>query len=187
MRAAGRRTSSSTSNSSVLERVRLRTGRFARTIDPGQGLFEVALGLALIDGLLTRASAVPALEIFTLTLFALPDDPVFTHVAPFEMASVLLITGGDPYAVDDYLERLEIDGARASRPAPSDAHVSPVESVDGRRVRVAEDVMFGRRDAAKPPVDCGLEAIARLDDIVSTPAEAAAVVRGDDEHVQSVL
>ena len=60
-------------------------------------------------------------------------------------------------------------------------------SVGGRRVRVAADVMFCRRGAAKPPVDRGLETIAYLDEIVRTPAESAAAVRGDDEHVQSVL
>ncbi|WP_245724166.1 DoxX family protein [Natronorubrum texcoconense] len=78
----------------------------------GAGLAEVALGLALIAGLFTRASAGTAIAIFTLTLFALPDDPVLAHVALFGMASVLLITGGGPYAADGHLERLGIDDER---------------------------------------------------------------------------
>ncbi|WP_440771615.1 DoxX family protein [Natronorubrum sp. DTA28] len=75
----------------------------------GAGLAEVALGLALIAGLFTRASAGTAIAVFTLTLFALPDDPVLAHVALFGMASVLLITGGGPYAVDGHLERVATD------------------------------------------------------------------------------
>ncbi|AEH35391.1 DoxX family membrane protein [Halopiger xanaduensis] len=72
----------------------------------GAGLAETALGLALILGLFTRATAVTAIGMFTLTLFALPDDPVLAHVGLFGMASVLLITGSGPYAVDEYLETL---------------------------------------------------------------------------------
>ncbi len=74
----------------------------------GAGLAEVGLGIALIVGLFTRASAATAISVFTLTLFALPDDPVLAHVGLFGMASVLLITGGGPLAVDRSLERLEI-------------------------------------------------------------------------------
>lgn len=75
------------------------------SVDPGlwvvgAGLAEVALGTALLLGLYTRASAVAALFVFTLTLFALPDDPVLAHLSLFGLASVLLITGSGPYAVD---------------------------------------------------------------------------------------
>ncbi|WP_243641380.1 DoxX family protein [Natrarchaeobius halalkaliphilus] len=73
----------------------------------GAGLAEVALGIALIVGLFTRATAAAAVAMFTLTLFALPDDPVLAHVALFGMASVLLITGGGPFALDNRLERFE--------------------------------------------------------------------------------
>ncbi|WP_243645207.1 DoxX family protein [Natrarchaeobius chitinivorans] len=75
----------------------------------GAGLAEICLGLALIAGFFTRASAATAIAMFTLTLFALPDDPVLAHVALFGMASVLLITGGGPYAIDGRLERLAPD------------------------------------------------------------------------------
>lgn len=78
----------------------------------GAGLAEVTLGIALIVGLFTRASAATAIAIFTLTLFALPDDPVLAHVALFGMASVLLITGSGPYAVDRRLERTGADDGR---------------------------------------------------------------------------
>lgn len=80
----------------------------------GAGLAEVALGLALVAGFFTRASAIAALAMFTLTLFALPDDPVLAHVTLFGMASVLLVTGGGPYAVDGRLERIETDDERVS-------------------------------------------------------------------------
>ncbi|WP_245835373.1 DoxX family protein [Natronolimnobius baerhuensis] len=79
----------------------------------GAGLAETALGIALILGFFTRASAATAITMFTLTLFALPDDPVLAHVALFGMASALLITGGGPYAIDGTLERLATDAERA--------------------------------------------------------------------------
>ncbi|TYT62459.1 DoxX family protein [Natrialba swarupiae] len=79
----------------------------------GAGLAETALGLALLFGVFTRASAATAIGMFTLTLFALPDDPVLAHVALFGMASAVLITGSGPYAVDSHLERLESNLERA--------------------------------------------------------------------------
>lgn len=69
----------------------------------GAGLAEITLGIALFLGVFTRASAATAIVVFTLTLFALPDDPVLAHVSLFGMASVLLITGGGPYALDNRL------------------------------------------------------------------------------------
>ncbi|WP_243637832.1 DoxX family membrane protein [Natrarchaeobius oligotrophus] len=78
----------------------------------GAGLAEVGLGLALLAGFFTRATAATAIAVFTLTLFALPDDPVLAHVGLFGMASVLLITGGGPYALDEHLERIETDADR---------------------------------------------------------------------------
>ncbi|WP_290816174.1 DoxX family membrane protein [Halovivax sp.] len=64
------------------------------------GLTEVALGLALLAGVLTRGVALAALIVFTMTLFALPDDPVLAHVGLYGLASVLLITGGGPGSLD---------------------------------------------------------------------------------------
>jgi uncharacterized membrane protein YphA (DoxX/SURF4 family) len=71
----------------------------------GAGLAEAALGTALVLGLFTRASAVVALFTFTLTLFGLPDDPVLAHVTLFGLASVVLVTGAGPYAVDGWIGR----------------------------------------------------------------------------------
>ncbi|WP_394740426.1 DoxX family protein [Natronococcus roseus] len=73
----------------------------------GAGLAEIALGIALILGLFTRATALSAIAMFTLTLFALPDDPVLAHVALFGMASVLLITGSGPLGVDGRLTEVD--------------------------------------------------------------------------------
>lgn len=69
----------------------------------GAGLAEAALGAALVLGLFSRASAVVALFTFTLTLFALPDDPVLAHVTLFGLASVVLVTGAGPYALDGWI------------------------------------------------------------------------------------
>jgi uncharacterized membrane protein YphA (DoxX/SURF4 family) len=59
----------------------------------GAGLAEVAVGLALILGVFTRASAAVAFALFTLTLFGLPDDPVVAHVTLFGLSSAILVTG----------------------------------------------------------------------------------------------
>lgn len=75
----------------------------------GAGLTEAALGIALILGLFTRASAATAITMFALTLFALPDDPVLAHVALFGMASVLLIGGSGPLALDNRLAAIGAD------------------------------------------------------------------------------
>jgi uncharacterized membrane protein YphA (DoxX/SURF4 family) len=70
----------------------------------GAGVTEATLGLALILGVFTRAGSAVAISMFSLTLFALPDDPVLAHVSLFGMASVLLITGGGWYSVDNWLQ-----------------------------------------------------------------------------------
>lgn len=69
----------------------------------GAGLSEFVLGLALITGFFTRASALTALFMFTLTLFALPNDPVLAHIGLFSLASTLLVTGAGPYALDNLI------------------------------------------------------------------------------------
>lgn len=100
-------------------------------VDPGlwvvgTGLAEAALGVVLVIGLFTRASATVALFMFTLTLFGLPDDPVLAHISLFGLASTLIITGSGPLAVDRLLavqaneeaDRVDADatGAAASDP-----------------------------------------------------------------------
>lgn len=71
----------------------------------GAGLAEMGVGLALIAGLLTRASAFTAFLLFTTTLFGLPDDPVLAHVTLFGMASALVTLGGGPLSLDGVLSR----------------------------------------------------------------------------------
>ncbi|GAB3684257.1 DoxX family protein [Salinarchaeum chitinilyticum] len=69
----------------------------------GAGVVEIALGLALVVGAFTRAGSLVALLMFTLTLFALPDDPVLAHVSLFGLASALIVTGPGPFALDKRL------------------------------------------------------------------------------------
>lgn len=66
----------------------------------GAGLAEVALGVALVAGLYTRATAGVAFVVLTLTLFTLPDDPVLAHVSLFALSSTLVVTGGGPLSLD---------------------------------------------------------------------------------------
>lgn len=68
----------------------------------GAGAAEVALGTLLILGLFTRGAAAIAFVLFTTTLFGIPDDPVLAHISLFGLASVLLITGSGPFALDSF-------------------------------------------------------------------------------------
>ena len=75
-------------------------------VDPGlwvvgAGTTELALGVALIVGLFTRGVAAITFGTFTLTLFALPGDPVLAHVSLFGLATALLITGSGRIAFDN--------------------------------------------------------------------------------------
>jgi uncharacterized membrane protein YphA (DoxX/SURF4 family) len=66
----------------------------------GAFLVETALGLAIIFGVLTRASAVVGFAVLTLAMFALPDDPVIAHVGLFGLASVLVVLGAGRWSLD---------------------------------------------------------------------------------------
>lgn len=79
-------------------------------VDPGMwvlgaGVMEIVVGLALVVGLLTRASAATAFVLFTLTLFGLPDDPVLAHITLFGMASAIFTLGAGPFSLDERLAR----------------------------------------------------------------------------------
>lgn len=92
-------------------------------VDPGMwvlgaGLMEIVVGLTLVVGLLTRASAATAFVLFTLTLFGLPDDPVLAHVTLFGMASAIFTLGAGPFSLDEYLSRTPVTEATM---APGDA------------------------------------------------------------------
>lgn len=78
-------------------------------VDPGvwvvgAGLAEIAFGIALLLGLLTRATAAGAFILFTVTLFGLPDDPVLAHITMFGLASAVFTLGSGPLSIDDWLE-----------------------------------------------------------------------------------
>ncbi|MEF8827260.1 MAG: DoxX family protein, partial [Halapricum sp.] len=83
-------------------------------VDPGvwvvgAGLAEIAFGIALIFGLLTRATAAGAFVLFTITLFGLPDDPVLAHITMFGIASAVFTLGAGPFSIDAWLERDSTD------------------------------------------------------------------------------
>lgn len=66
----------------------------------GAIVIETALGIAIILGVLTRFSAVIGFAVLTLTLFALPDDPVIAHVCLFGLSSMLVILGAGRWSLD---------------------------------------------------------------------------------------
>lgn len=69
----------------------------------GAALVESTLGLAIVLGLATRATAVAAFAVLTLTLFGLPDDPAIAHVGLFGSASVLIVLGAGRWSLDHRL------------------------------------------------------------------------------------
>lgn len=77
-------------------------------VDPGvwvvgAALIEIAVGLLLLAGLLTRGVALLAFLVLTTTLFGLPDDPVLAHVSLFGLTSAVLTLGGGPQSLDGWL------------------------------------------------------------------------------------
>ena len=66
----------------------------------GAFLIETALGVAIMLGVMTRASAVVGFGVLTLAMFALPDDPVIAHVGLFGLSSVLVLLGGGRWSLD---------------------------------------------------------------------------------------
>lgn len=69
----------------------------------GAGLVELGLGIALLFGFFTRATASVAFLTLALTLFGLPDDPVLAHVTLFGLTSALFVTGAGPFSFDRWL------------------------------------------------------------------------------------
>jgi uncharacterized membrane protein YphA (DoxX/SURF4 family) len=66
----------------------------------GAGLVELGVGLLLVAGLFTRAASAAAFLVLTVTLFALPNDPVLAHVSLFGLASVVFTWGAGPLSLD---------------------------------------------------------------------------------------
>lgn len=91
-------------------------------VDPGvwvvgAGLVEVGLGLVLVAGLFTRASAALAFVVLTTTLFGLPNDPVLAHVTLFGLSSAVFTLGSGPLSLDRLLESPQRAGEDASATA----------------------------------------------------------------------
>lgn len=89
-------------------------------VDPGlwvvgAALIEIGVGLALVGGLFSRASAALAFVVLTTTLFGLPDDPVLAHVTLFGLTSAVFTMGSGPLAIDRLLsEHISRLGSRTS-------------------------------------------------------------------------
>lgn len=60
------------------------------------GTLEVLLGLLLMFGVAVRPVAALAFLVLTVTLFALPDDPVAAHVPLWGVASAVFLLGPTP-------------------------------------------------------------------------------------------
>jgi uncharacterized membrane protein YphA (DoxX/SURF4 family) len=69
----------------------------------GAGLVESALGLAILLGVMTRASATVGFAVLTLAVFGLPDDPILAHVGLFGLCSILVVLGAGRWSVDAWL------------------------------------------------------------------------------------
>lgn len=84
----------------------------------GAGLTEAALGVALLVGAWTRLTAILAFAVLSLTLFALPDDPVLAHVTLFGACSVLVVTGSGRFALDPLRSRWRRRTSRVRQGVP---------------------------------------------------------------------
>jgi uncharacterized membrane protein YphA (DoxX/SURF4 family) len=104
----------------------------------GATLIETSLGIAILLGVLTRLSAVVAFSVLTLTLFAVPDDPVIAHVGLFGLCSILVVLGGGRWSVDGRLARTP----PSSRPEAA-PKVGRIGSPDESRRAVADRAVIG--------------------------------------------
>jgi len=86
----------------------------------GAGLTETGVGVLLIAGYLTRASAATAFLMLVLTLFGLPDDPVLAHVTLFGMLSAVFTLGSGPLSVDRWLSEADTGEADEPGATPTD-------------------------------------------------------------------
>lgn len=75
-------------------------GLMAETWVLSAGLVEVVVGLLLVAGLFARAASAAAFAVLTVTLFALPNDPVLAHVSLFGLASVVFTWGAGRFSLD---------------------------------------------------------------------------------------
>lgn len=71
----------------------------------GAGLVEAAVGLLLVLGLFPRATSTTAFLVLTVTLMALPNDPVLPHITLFGLTSVVFTLGAGPWSLDALLRR----------------------------------------------------------------------------------
>jgi uncharacterized membrane protein YphA (DoxX/SURF4 family) len=76
----------------------------------GAGLVELAVGVALVVGLLTRGTAALAFVVLTTTLFGLPDDPVLAHITLFGLVSAIFTLGAGPLSLDRALDATAQEG-----------------------------------------------------------------------------
>lgn len=81
----------------------------------GAGLVETLVGVLLVLGAFTRAASATAFAVLTVTLFALPNDPVLPHVTLFGLTSVVFTLGAGPLSVDARLASTR--GSPPARPA----------------------------------------------------------------------
>ncbi len=65
------------------------------------GLIELAVGLAILFGLMTRLSVATAFIVLSLSFFFFGED-VASHITIFGTLSVLFVTGGGPWSIDSW-------------------------------------------------------------------------------------
>jgi len=68
------------------------------------GLGHNFLFLGLTQKLLAPGKALAVVEKYDLAA-VVPDDPVLAHITLFGLASLLLVTGSGPYAVDGWIQK----------------------------------------------------------------------------------
>ncbi|MEN9582390.1 MAG: hypothetical protein RL641_344 [Candidatus Parcubacteria bacterium] len=67
------------------------------------GMIELLVGLFILFGFKTRITSVVAFFVVTTTFFFFKED-IYSHVSIFAVLSVLFITGGGKYSIDEHIE-----------------------------------------------------------------------------------
>lgn len=71
------------------------------------GIIEFIIGMSLIFGLFTRVTSAIAFIVLSLSFFYFGED-VASHITLFGILSVLFITSGGKYSLDNYFKRRQI-------------------------------------------------------------------------------
>jgi uncharacterized membrane protein YphA (DoxX/SURF4 family) len=102
------------------------------------GIIELLLGLLILFGFKTRLTSILGFLVVTILFFIFNED-VYAHVTIFVTLSVLLITGGGHWSLDEYIEHAKHAKAKSSTPKAPRA-IRKIAAKKASRKRAAKKV-----------------------------------------------